>query len=172
MRRMVLGGVAVVAAVCGGACAQAIRTVETTPGKDTFAVHTMRLEFHDAVFGGCKLREKPARITASKGKGNPNNRDVVIWELQNQCEEPVDVCLVGFLPEKKFNPLMPDPLEDVDDQNKPQAKRRCDSVLAGQSGRIRTRVLADAAEDEYEYNIRLRKGQRWKTVDPMIDIVP
>jgi hypothetical protein len=171
MRRLVIGGLVAAVGALSMACAQAIKTVETVPGKggrEAPTVHTMSLVFHDPAFGGCKLLEKPGRIRASK-KG----RDVVVWQIANHCDDRIDVCLVGFFPEQSPLPTTPDPLEEIDDQNNPQPRRRCDRINAGGTGRIRTRVRSDAVEDEYEYNIRLRRqGHAWKTVDPMIDIVP
>lgn len=175
MRRAVIGSlVATVMAVFAGACAQVITDVVTTGGKGQMGVHTVRLRFHDPWYDACNIKTKPARIKASKGMGNSENRDVVVWELENKCNETLDICLVGFLPEGGSSPNTPDPLQDVDDQNNPQpSKRRCDTVQAGQTGKIRTRVNPDAvANEEYEYNIRMRRHGNWETVDPMIDIVP
>jgi hypothetical protein len=166
MRRLVIGGLVAAVGTLSMACAQAIKTVVTTPGTSTtLTLHRMSLEFHDATFGGCKPREKPGRIQAKRG-------DVVLWEITNKCGYNIDVCLGGFLPETK-DALSPDPLEDVDEQNRPQTKRRCDHIQDTATGKIRTRVRSEAVYDEYEYSILRRKRQReWKTVDPMIDIVP
>lgn len=175
MRRVVMFSlVAVAMAVLTGACAQVMTSVVTTGEKGKLSMHTVRLRFHDPWYDACNIKTKPERIRASKGMGNPENRDVVVWELENKCEETLDICLVGFLPESGPSPTTPDPLEDVDDQNNPQPnKRRCDTVPGGQTGKIRTRVNPNAvANVEYEYNIRMRRHGNWETVDPMIDIVP
>jgi hypothetical protein len=167
MRRVVIGGlVASVLLALSTACARAIKSVVVTPvgGTTKVAVNTMPLVFHDPFTpGGCTLLEKPARFTAHYG-------EIVVWNITNTCDYRIDVCVVGFF---RDDDTVPDPLEDVDDQNGPTVKRRCDRIKADGVGQIRTRVRDGVKPGGYEYTILRRKRDRdWKIVDPMIDIVP
>lgn len=166
MRRVVIGGlVAAVLLALSTACARAIKSVVVTPvgGTTKVAVNTMPLVFHDPAFGGCTLLEKPARFTAHYG-------EIVVWHITNTCDFRIDVCVVGFF---RDDDTVPDPLEDVDNQNSPIVKRRCDRIKANDTGEVRTRVRAGVKPGGYEYTILRRKRDRdWKIVDPMIDIVP
>jgi hypothetical protein len=167
MRRVVIGGLlAAVLLAFSTACARAIKSVVVTPGGGTtkVAVNTMPLVFHDPFTpGGCKLLEKPARFTVHYG-------EIVVWHITNTCDHRIDVCVVGFL---RDDDTVPDPLEDVDNQNNTIVKRRCDRIKAGDVGEVRTRVRAGVKPGGYEYTIlRRRRDRDWKIVDPMIDIVP
>jgi hypothetical protein len=141
------------------------RPPDSPPGKK------MPLVFHDPLIGGCKLHGKPLPITASKGEQSGGRPERITWEVDNQCEETLEVCLVGFLPTKESPATTPDPLLDVNENETPIERRRCTTANPRQKGHIRTRVADDAVIDRYEYHIEVRREGQWKRADPMIEIV-